>query len=147
MRGAVFHLSLPVSDLAATTTFYRSVLGAVQGRTSSGWADLILFGHQLTFHQRPGEVMDPDANGAMHFGALLPWDEWEALCAAVNASQVPLLVPRTIFDEGTPAEHGKMLLRDPDGYLLEFKAYRDIATVVPGNRPDRSSRPSSHGDA
>jgi hypothetical protein len=37
--------------------------------------------------------------------------------------------------EGTELEHGKLLLRDPSGHLLEFKAYRELATVLPGDGP------------
>jgi extradiol dioxygenase family protein len=129
LKHAIFHLSLPVHDLNETRAFYCAVLGAVPGRATTGWIDLILFGHQLTFHQRPDQVLPADAQGVRHFGAVLAWENWESLCASVLATGTPLLVPPTVSGEGTPAEQGKLLLRDPNGYVLEFKAYRDITTV------------------
>lgn len=138
MTGAIFHLSLPVRDLAETQHFYCSLLGAFPGRVTAEWIDLILFGHQVTFHQRPEQVVPPARQSVQHFGAILAWDEWQALCDVVLASGHPLVMPPTIFGQDTEAEHGKLVLRDPSGHLLEFKAYRDLAVVVPGGRPDSS---------
>lgn len=137
MNRAIFHLSLPVHDLDETRAFYCAVLGAVPGRATAEWIDLILFGHQLTFHQCPEQVAAADAQGVRHFGALLAWEDWEALCASVLATGAPLMVPPTVSGEGTAAEQGKLLLRDPDGYVLEFKAYRDISTVLPAGAMPR----------
>lgn len=131
MNRAIFHLSLPVRDLDETRQFYCAVLGASPGRATAEWIDLILFGHQLTFHQRPEQLVAPEAQGVQHFGAIVPWAQWVALGAAVVASGYPTLTPPTVFAEGTALEHGKLLLRDPSGHLLEFKAYRDLATVLP----------------
>jgi uncharacterized protein len=130
--AAIFHLSLPVHDLAETQQFYCSVLGALPGRATGDWIDLVLFGHQVTFHHRPEQVLPPEAQGLQHFGAILTWEDWDALCGAVQASGHPLFMPPTIFGQGTEAEHGKLLLRDPNGYMLEFKTYRNMAFVIPG---------------
>jgi extradiol dioxygenase family protein len=132
---AIFHLSLPVRDLEATRAFYCAVLGAVPGRATPEWIDLIVFGHQVTFHQRPDEVRPPEAQGVQHFGAILPWADWASLCAAIAAAGFPTLVQPTVFGHGTRDEHGKVLLRDPSGHLLEFKAYRHLASVLPAGRP------------
>lgn len=129
----IFHLSLPVHDIEQTRTFYCSVLGAIPGRATPEWIDLILFGHQVTFHQRPEQVVPPEAQAVQHFGAILSWEDWESLCDAVTASGYPLIVQPTVFGQDTQAEHGKVLLRDPSGHVLEFKAYRRLATVLPGN--------------
>lgn len=141
MNRAIFHLSLPVHDLESTRAFYCSVLGAAPGRTTAGWIDLILFGHQLTFHHRPEQVVPPEARGVEHFGAILPWAQWQSLCATVAASGYPMLVPPAVSGQGTEAEQGKLLLRDPSGHLLEFKAYRNMATVLPGRGTDEPSVP------
>ena len=37
MSGAIFHLSLPVRDLAETRAFYCDVLGAVPGIATAQW--------------------------------------------------------------------------------------------------------------
>lgn len=140
MNSAIFHLSLPVRDLQQTRDFYCSVLGAVPGRATPGWIDLIVFGHQLTFHLRPEEVRARDEQGVQHFGAILPWDTWEAVCEGVRRSGYPTLGGPCIFGEGTELEHGKLTLHDPNGYLLELKAYRDVTRVMPGIQTESEPR-------
>lgn len=145
MSRAVFHLSLPVRDIEQTRAFYCGVLGAVPGRATPEWIDLIVFGHQVTFHERPDQVLPPEAQGVQHFGAILSWDDWEALCARTTVSGYPLPVPPAIIRQGSLEEHGKLVLRDPSGHLLEFKAYRHPATVLPEAGADPSPEPTRSG--
>lgn len=72
MNRGIFHLSLPVYDLEETRAFYCSDLGAVLGRVAPKRIDLIVFGHQVTFHHRPQQVIPPEAQGVQHFVAILP---------------------------------------------------------------------------
>lgn len=138
VNGTIFHLSLPARDLPETEKFYCSLLGAIRGRQAAQWVDLILFGHQVTFHQRPDQVAPVELQGVQHFGAIVPWPTWEQLCAGLEASGYPLELAPTVFAAGSEEEHGKVVLRDPSGHLLELKAYRNLATVIPGNTPNRS---------
>lgn len=130
MDRPIFHLSFPVLDLAAAKTFYCDALGATVGRDTGEWADLLLFGHQLTLHHRPGEVLPPGQQGVRHFGAILPWQDWEALGARIERHGAAWLRPPTVVGTGTAHEHGKMLLRDPSGNVIEIKAYRNLAAVL-----------------
>ncbi len=45
-----FHLAIPVTDLQKARSFYRDVLGCVEGRSGDHWVDLNFFGHQLVLH-------------------------------------------------------------------------------------------------
>lgn len=145
VNGSIFHLSLPVRDLAETEQFYCVLLGAAKGRNSTEWMDLILFGHQVTFHQRPQQVVAIEAQGVQHFGAILPWPVWEALGANLEASGYPLTLAPTVFAAGSEMEHGKIVLRDPSGHMLELKAYRSLAAVFPGQASSSPSRPALIG--
>ena len=120
MQRPIFHLSFPVRDLAAAKAFYRDFLGASIGRDNDQWADVLLFGHQLTLHQRPGEVLSPELRGVRHFGAVLPWDDWEALGTKLLQKGIVFVRAPAISDAGTMEEHGKMLLSDP-----QRQPYRD----------------------
>ena len=40
----IFHLSIPVADLAAARRFYVEVLGAEVGRENDEWLDILLWG-------------------------------------------------------------------------------------------------------
>ena len=86
VTGTIFHLSLPAKDLADTKQFYCALLGATPGRRTAEWIDLILFGHQVTFHQRPEQVAEPGTQGVQHFGVILAWTAWEEVCARLEAS-------------------------------------------------------------
>jgi len=122
----IFHLSLSVSDLEASCAFYEEVLGARRGRTTPHWADLWLFGAQLTAYQRPSAVTPSPYREAQHFGATLDWPEWVQRDAALQADAPAAVVQRVLDAERGSA---KLVLRDPDGYLIELKAYRDVATL------------------
>ena len=125
MTHAIFHLSLPVDSLETAQAFYCGLLGAPLGRQTPEWIDVLLFGHQLTLHARPDEVLPPHAQGVRHFGAILPWSQWQSLAARLQAAGVDFVMPPTMAHEGTADEQGKLLLRDPSGHLVEIKAYRD----------------------
>jgi extradiol dioxygenase family protein len=128
--AVVFHLSFPVTDLALSIAFYERVLGATRGRSSATWQDVILFGHQVTLHEQPAQVLPREAQGVRHFGAILGWEAFEALRGRVDACGLDP-APRFLHrDPGGETEHAKLLLDDPDGHLIELKAYRSLATVV-----------------
>lgn len=120
-----FHLAFPVRDLAASRAFYVELLGARPGKQADDWLDLWLWGHQLTLHQRPDELLAPEAQGVRHFGLILPWDEWGALGRRLQRQGAPFLRAPQVAFEGTPREEGRLHLADPSGHVIELKSYRD----------------------
>jgi extradiol dioxygenase family protein len=123
-KRAIFHLSFPVSSLAASVAFYEGCLGAVRGRDGGAWCDLVLFGHQLTLHEKPEQVQPREARGVRHFGAVLDWGALDALLQRLQSHRPATTWNFALRDAGTPEEHAKLLLDDPDGNLIELKAYR-----------------------
>ncbi|MQK65923.1 hypothetical protein EIZ87_25020, partial [Escherichia coli] len=73
----IFHLSLPVLELASAKRFYVEILGATIGRENEEWLDVLLWGHQITLQRRPDEVLPAGKQAKRHFGVVLPWSEWE----------------------------------------------------------------------
>jgi len=130
MLESIFHLSFPVRDLRAARDFYCTYLGATVGRDAGEWLDILLFGHQVTLHERPSEVLAPEARGVRHFGVVLPWDRWQAVGRTLEDLGCPLVMAPTIAHAGTPREQGKILLCDPSDNLIEIKAYRDVSAVL-----------------
>lgn len=120
----IFHLSFPVRDLDEAIAFY-SALGGVVGRREMGWADVALFGAQLTLQQVPGDVLQPMPR-SRHFGATLPWPDWEQLVAQLDGF---VEGPRIDYP-GTDREQAKAMVADPSGNLIELKAYRQPAAVL-----------------
>ncbi len=132
----VFHLAFPVNDLAVAKHFYVSVLGARIGRENSNWLDILLWGHQITLHQRPEEVLSKDRRGTRHFGVVLPWLEWHQLTEKLRTLSVDFLKQPTVSLEGTPQEQAKLHLEDPSHNVIEIKAYRCVdAALNPVGNP------------
>jgi catechol 2,3-dioxygenase-like lactoylglutathione lyase family enzyme len=54
---SLFHLAYHVTDLDAVRSFFGSVLGCREGRSTETWVDFDFFGHQISLHLgRPFEV-------------------------------------------------------------------------------------------
>ena len=121
----IFHLSFPVRDLEEGLAYYREKLGAVPGRRGPGWADLALFGAQLTLQHSPRDVPDSMPR-SRHFGATLSWEEWERLVGTL----ADFVEPPHVDHAGTDREQAKAMIRDPSGNLIELKAYRQPAAVL-----------------
>jgi hypothetical protein len=121
-----FHLSLSVSDLERTRAFYCERLGATPGRQTPAWIDLWLFGTQLTAYLRPKAVVPSPFREAQHFGATLAWADWLARRDALSAAGLAFAAEPLVDDARGVA---KLMLADPDGYLVELKAYRDPAVL------------------
>jgi extradiol dioxygenase family protein len=128
-----FHLALPVTDLEASRAFYAGLLGCGTGRESSRWIDFDFWGHQLVAHlvdpdDHPASARNPvdgDDVPALHFGPVLPWEEFESLAGKLRAAGVPFVIEPRIRFAGTVGEQATLFLRDPSGNHLEFKSFRD----------------------
>lgn len=125
LRRPIFHLSFPVRDLEEAIAFYVEVLGGVAGRRHEGWADVGLFGVQVTLQHQPNDVSEPMPR-SRHFGATLEWSEWERLTSSMADF---LEGPRTDYP-GTEREQAKAMIQDPSGNLIELKAYRNPQAVL-----------------
>jgi len=120
----IFHLSFPVDDLDEAVAFYVD-LGGVPGRREAGWADVALFGAQMTLQEVPADVLRPMPR-SRHFGATLPWAQWERLVGRLGG----FIEAPHVDNPGTEREQGKAMIADPSGNLVELKAYRQPAAVL-----------------
>ena len=128
---SLFHLAYHVNDLAAARRFYGGVLGCAEGRSTETWVDFDFFGHQISAHTT-GSVVPTEAKGEVdgiavpmpHFGAILGWDEFHELAAAIRAAELVFVIAPRVRFAGQPAEQATMFLLDPSGNALEFKAFR-----------------------
>ena len=131
-----FHLAFPVHDLAAARAFYGGLLGCPEGRSSDDWVDFDLHGHQVVAHLAPDEVraastnaVDGDQVPVRHFGVVLPMDQWQRLADRLRAAGVRFVIEPHVRFQGEVGEQATMFFLDPSGNALEFKAFRDIATL------------------
>lgn len=126
-----FHLAFPVDDLSAARAFYGGVLGCTEGRSSTGWIDFNLYGHQIVAHlsrRRESTSLEDhsDVDGhhvpVRHFGVVLPLAEWESLVTRLRAAEAPFIIEPTIRFTGEVGEQRTLFVRDPAGNALEFKS-------------------------
>lgn len=129
---AVFHLAYPVKSLEETKAFFVKAFESKIGRVREDWLDLYFFGHQITLHQKPEEVPAHHERGVNHMGAVLAWDDWLAFGESLKQKGVLPEKEPEIKYAGEPKQQGKIFLRDPNGYLIEIKAYKnpDIALEI-----------------
>ena len=128
-----FHLAFPVNDLATARRFYGDFLGCAEGRSSDAWVDFDFYGHQIVAHKVDGSAMsdatslvDGENVPVRHFGAVLDMPAWHALAARLEAADTRFVIEPYVRFKGEPGEQATMLLLDPFGNALEFKAFADI---------------------
>jgi extradiol dioxygenase family protein len=119
-----FHLSIVVPDLEQVRMFYVNILGCMVGRDKGQWIDILFFGHQMTVHQeREGMV----AKAIDHFGPVLEKEEWKKISDNLHLNSIAFEMQPFIWEEGTDAESGKFIVKDPAGNILEFKFYKNFS--------------------
>ncbi|HEX7026840.1 MAG TPA: VOC family protein [Gammaproteobacteria bacterium] len=129
----IFHLAFPVADLEASRRFYVDVLGASIGRENAEWLDILLWGHQITLHLRPDEVLPLERQGKRHFGVVLPWAKWQRLVQRIAAGSASFYKNPEVFFEGAEQEQAKFYLKDPGNNIIEIKAYRNFGATLKQN--------------
>ncbi|WP_299123012.1 VOC family protein [uncultured Winogradskyella sp.] len=127
----LFHLSLPCTDIEETKSFYIETIGAVLGRHSNNWIDINLYGHQITFTQagkfnfnNPNYVFEGKILPSFHFGIILDIDTWGITYSTLNKLELEL-VHQATFLKNMPGEHLSFFVKDPNGYMLEFKSFKE----------------------
>ena len=133
---APFHLAFPVKDLESTRTFYEGLLGCSVGRISDRWIDFNFWGSQITAHlvdESETEAVTNPVDGknipVKHFGAILAWEEWEALGEKLKQSGIAFIVEPYVRFQGEVGEQGTMFFLDPSGNAIEFKSFQDFSQI------------------
>jgi len=135
--ATVFHLAYPIKDKEQTRAFYRNLMGCEQGREAETWIDFDFFGHQVSFHVKPESFTTHDPTNLVdgkdvpvrHFGAVLEWDEWHALCDRLVKAGTDFVIEPYIRFKGEIGEQATMFFLDPSGNALEFKSFKDSSQV------------------
>ena len=136
MTTPPFHLAFPVDDLPKAREFYAGLLGCKVGRATEHWIDFDFFGHQITAHLKPEELraaatnaVDGDQVPVRHFGAILDWDDWQALAQRLEGAGTEFVIEPHVRFRGEVGEQATMFFRDPAGNALEFKAFKDKSQI------------------
>jgi uncharacterized protein len=135
MKGT-FHLAFASGDLEKAKEFYGNFLNCKVGRSGPSWVDYDFFGHQLTIqylsakNQTYSNFHHPSSGFPLnHWGIILNWGDWHTLKDKLVAEGVEFAVPPQVAMEGEVGEQNILMLRDPDGNVLEFKSFEDAGAV------------------
>ena len=124
-----FHISIPCLDTESTKDFYVHKIGAKLGRSNNNWLDIDLFGNQITFtksgkfnfnyqnYSFEGKILP-----SFHFGVILDITTWGKVYSKVNAENIEVFDEIT-FLKGKKGEHISFFVKDPNGYMVEFKSF------------------------
>jgi hypothetical protein len=129
----IFHLAIPIDNIAIAKEFYVSGLGCELGRESASALILNFYGHQLVAHISQEKLKPQNGIYPRHFGLVFPTlAQWEDLVnRAKNVRLKFYQEPRQRFlDKIT--EHYTCFLEDPFYNLLEFKYYRHAEAIFGG---------------
>ncbi|WP_027395103.1 VOC family protein [Aquimarina latercula] len=132
---AEFHLALPCEDIQNTIDFYTYKLGAKQGRKTDSWVDINLYGNQITFtkagdfnfdfkNYRLGIQIVP----SFHFGVIIDSETWGKLYSRLFSMDLEVTTEVTFF-ENKVGEHLSFFVKDPNGYMVEFKSFKDHGEI------------------
>ncbi|WP_025740842.1 VOC family protein [Aquimarina pacifica] len=135
MKKAEFHLALPCEDLEKTKNFYVYKLGGQLGRYSDTWIDINFYGNQITFtkagnfnfnfkNYRLGEQVLP----SFHFGVIIDSERWDTLYLRLCSMNLEVTTEVTFF-ENKVGEHLSFFIKDPNGYSVEFKSFKNHGEI------------------
>lgn len=129
-----FHMSLPCQSVKETKQFYSSI-GASFGRSTLSWVDVNFYGHQITFikagkfnFNSPNYVFEGKILPSFHFGIILDDTTWHSIYNNLKGLELDLVTEST-FLKDKAGEHHSFFVKDPNGYMLEFKNFKNSNDV------------------
>ena len=131
-----FHLAFPVRDIAEARAFYGELMCCPEGRSAPEWVDFNFYGHQIVAHLAPDEcghrqhnAVDGHDVSVLHFGAVLPMDQWQAMADKLVARQTEFVIEPYIRFKGEPGEQATMFFLDPSGNAIELKSFANLDSL------------------
>jgi extradiol dioxygenase family protein len=128
-------MSLPCYSVSKTKEFYVKSIGTSIGRSAQNWVDIDLFGNQLTFiksdkfnFSATNYVFEGHILPSFHFGIILNQEDWQSVYQKLKRANVDLVEKITFLKDKT-GEHASFFVHDPNGYMLEFKNFKELKEI------------------
>ena len=126
----IFHLAIPIENIADAKEFYCDRLGCVAGRETQTALILNFYGHQIVGHVTNEPISKQKTIYPRHFGLIFPVEaDWENFLTRVEKEAVDFYIPPKLRFTGELTEHRTFFLEDPFHNYLEFKFYRHWEAV------------------
>jgi uncharacterized protein len=132
---AIFHLAIPISNVAQAKEFYAENLGCAVGRENNSAVIFNFYGTQLVAHVTQAVLTKQTGIYPRHFGLILPTQlAWQQLCDRAQAKNITFYhAPKLRFPH-QELEHHCFFLEDPFYNLLEFKHYSQPEVIFGGTQ-------------
>jgi uncharacterized protein len=133
MTTAIFHLAIPISNVAQAKEFYAENLGCAVGRENNSAVIFDFYGTQLVGHVTQDALTKQTGIYPRHFGLILSTKlAWQQLCDRAQANNITFYhSPKLRFPQ-QELEHHCFFLEDPFYNLLEFKYYSHPEVIFGG---------------
>ncbi|MDY6784367.1 MAG: VOC family protein [Cyanobacteriota bacterium] len=130
MNSPIFHLAIPINDIAKAKAFYVEGLGCGLGRESEVAVILDFYGHQVVAHMTNDPLTPQRGIYPRHFGLIFPEEkDWETLLEKAKSNQLAFYQQPKHRFVGQVTEHRTFFLEDPFYNFLEFKFYRHYEAI------------------
>lgn len=126
-----FHISLPCQSIEITKQFYVNILGFISGREEYNWIDINVCGNQVTFAERPDFIIstkyyyfDNKQLPIFHLGIVLNKEDWNKQLT-IHKDKDYFRIDQSEFMMNEIGEHNSFFIKDPNGYYMEFKTFKN----------------------
>jgi len=134
-QTAIFHLAIPITDVAQAKEFYGSRLGCSVGRENKSAVIFNFFGTQLVGHVTKETLYKQSGIYPRHLGLILPTkSDWQQLCDRAQANKITFPHQPKLRFPHQPIEHHCFFIEDPFYNLLEFKYYTQPEVIFGGRQ-------------
>ncbi len=126
----IFHLAIPINDIAKAKAFYCDGLGCQVGRETHQAMILNFSGHQVVAHMTDEPLISQQGIYPRHFGLVFPLErDWQELLQRSYEKQLCFYLEPKLRFLNQATEHHTFFLEDPFYNLLEFKFYRHSEAI------------------
>ena len=126
----IFHLSIPVSELAPAKRFYVEVINARTGRENDEWLDVLLWGIRLRCNGAPKKFFRWSARASVTLASSFLGRSRSMRRRAFGPGGFHFYLEPAVLLSGTSEEQAKFYLQDTSHNVIEVKAYRNLADTL-----------------
>lgn len=136
-QSGIFHLAIPINDVAQAKKFYSEGLGCLLGRENSSAVIFNFFGSQLVGHVTQEILSKQSGIYPRHLGLILPTKkDWQLICDRAIEKELSFYQESKLRFAEQTIEHYSFFLEDPFNNLLEFKYYSNPKVIFGGRESD-----------
>lgn len=129
----IFHLAIPINDIAKAKEFYAAGLGCQVGRENKAAVIFNFYGTQVVAHMTNEPLDKQRGIYPRHLGLILPSElAWQNICDRAKERGLTFYQEPKLRFPGKLTEHSTFFLEDPFHNLLEFKYYRHEEAIFGG---------------